>query len=770
MKKKSIKKRLLKWSLRLLLLIFIICIGFYFSVYLGFFGKIPSQSELKNLSQLQASQVFDKNEKLIGKFFITDREIIKFEEIPQDLIHALLATEDIRFYKHNGIDYQSLFRVFFKTILLQKKSSGGGSTLTLQLAKNIYGRKNYNFLSIPINKLRESIVAQRLEKIYSKDEILTLYLNTVPFSGDTYGIESASQKFFNQKAKDLSLSQAAVLIGTLKANHTFNPRLFPDRSYARKNVVLGQMLKYNFLSPEEAEVSFKINPEINYRNNPAPYFNEQIKREVERILSEKEYHKPNGKPYKLKEDGLKIYTTLDAGLQQYAQEAMREHLMKLQQQIENAYGKNPPWHAESEVVKKAVKKLPAYQELKTKKMSEQAIWDSLSRPKKTELFGWKDNQVKNVSTIDSLRHYLKFLNAGIVSVDPSSGAIVTYVGGIDYRYFQYDHIVQSKRQVGSTFKPFVYAAGLENGLKPCDYFPVKEITYTDQNNWTPKNVNRNIEQDLSFSVSEALTQSLNTISVKLLREVGAQQVVDQVRKLGISENIQPFPSIALGVSEIRMIDMAKAYTAFVNDGRPKTPYMIKRIEDQNGNLIFKYEEKPDLPQAFSDTTRQQMLEMLKNIVNQGTAQRLRNVYGFKNDLAGKTGTTQDNKDGWFVGLMPGLVTVVWVGNDDSQIRFPNTALGQGANSALPIFAEMLKKMNADSSYQFLTSAKFKIPSDEILASLDCPPSIEEKEGFFKRLFGKDKTEKDFQKKSKEKKSKKNKKGFFKRLFGGKKEK
>ncbi|HLS29626.1 MAG TPA: transglycosylase domain-containing protein [Flavobacteriaceae bacterium] len=775
MSKKLKKNKLLrKWGVRLLLFVILIGAGFYGSVYFGVFGKIPSESELANLSQLQASRVYDKDENLIGKFFITDREAIDFEDFPTDLIQALIATEDARFYQHNGIDRQSVLRVLFKTILLQDKSSGGGSTLTLQLAKNIYGRRNYPFMTVVINKLRESIVARRLEKVYDKNEILTLYLNTVPFSGDTYGIESASQKFFGIKTKYLNLSQAALLVGTLKANHSYNPRLFPERSHLRRDVVLQQMVKYNYISLEEAEVAMSEKPEIDYQTfgsstGPAPYFNEQVRRQVEKVLSDKRYRKPDGTPYKLRADGLKIHTTLDAKLQEYAQASVRDRMVELQESFEKSFGKNPPWRANSEIVQKAVAKLPTYKRLESKGLSKQEILDSLSIAKETELFGWKENQVKTVSTIDSLRHYMKFLNTGLVSVDPKSGAIRAYVGGIDYRYFQYDHVVQSKRQVGSTFKPFVYAAALENGLEPCDYFSGREVTYTDQKNWTPKNANNNVDPDLNYSLTEALTQSLNTISVKVLRDTGIQNVIDQVQQLGVTEKIENKPSIALGVSEIRLIEMAKAYTAFVNDGRSVSPFFLTRIEDKHGNLIVEFEPEPALPKAFSETTQQEMLVMMQNVVERGTAKRLRKVYHLQNDIAGKTGTTQENKDGWFVGLLPDLVTVTWVGNDNAQIKFPTTALGQGANSALPIFAGLLQKMNADPSFKGITTRQFEKPSPEVMTAMDCPPT--DKDGFLKRLFTKDKVEKDFKKssdKTGKKDNKKKRKGFFKRLFGGKK--
>lgn len=790
MLKKLINNKWIKWIAGFLCLFFLLILGFYASIYYGFFGKIPEQEELSNLSHIQASQVFDRNEKLIGKYFITDRESIPFEEIPEELIQALIATEDARFYEHNGVDQQSVMRVLLKTILMQDKSSGGGSTITLQLAKNLHGRKNFAFMSVVINKIRESIVARRLEKIYDKNEILTLYLNTVPFSGDTYGIESAAQKFFNTKTKNLTLSQAATLVGTLKANHSYNPRLFPERSQLRRDVVLKQMEKYGFLTTAETIAVMKEKIKIDYKNYgsstaPAPYFVEQVRKETKKILADKKYRKPDGSAYKIKEDGLKIYTTLDAKMQKYAEESMRKHLMELQEKFENSFGNNPPWRANSEIVQKEIQKLSAYKKLSRKGFSKAEMLDSLSIAKETELYNWKKNEVKSVSVIDSLRHYLKFLNTGMVSLDPHSGAVLTYIGGIDYRYFQYDHVSQSKRQVGSTIKPFVYATALENGIKPCDYYPANEVTYTDLKNWRPRNANKNIDEKLNYSLSEALTQSLNTITIKVLRDVGIQKVIDKIQEVGIKEKIENQPSIALGVSEIKLLDLAKAYAVFLNEGKPVNPYFIEKIEDKNGNIIAEFHPKQESKEVFKEKTRQQTLEILKNVVNKGTAQRLRNVYHFQNDLAGKTGTTQENKDGWFVGLLPDLVTVTWVGNDNSQIKFPSTALGQGANSALPIFAGMLQKMNADEDFNTFTTKRFEKPSAEILASLDCPPT--EKDGFFEKVFGKntdyitfEKSEKEIKKETRKEKRKrkrkerrearKEKKRIFRKIFGGKKNK
>lgn len=728
---------------------------FYGSIYFGMWGEVPSHKTLENLRQSHATEVLDTNNELIGKFYIFDRQPITYKSFPEHLINALISTEDIRFYDHDGVDNISLARVFFKTILLSNDASGGGSTITLQLAKNLFGRKNHGFLSIVVNKITESIVASRIEKIYSKEDILTLYLNTVPFPDNTYGIESASRKFFNVHTKDLSLSQAATLVGTLKANTYYNPRVFPDRAQSRRNVVINQMKKYDYLNADEALKVSKEPLVLEYRSyDPnqglAPYFRAEIKRQLDTILQLKQYKKPNGEVYNIFQDGLKIYTTLDNTLQQYAETAMKNHMTTLQKQYEKAYGNKAPWLKNKQAYKDAKKRLIAYKKLKESGLTEQEIEAELRKKRDVELFGWDKTEIKQLSTLDSLEHYLKFLNVGMISLDPSSGAIKAYVGGIDYQFFQYDHVSQSKRQVGSTFKPFVYTAALENGMQPCTYFPIKAITYTDVKDWTPTNAGGNYDEDLNYSLKYALSNSINTIAVKVLNETGIPQVIHQAKLMGINSTIEAVPSIALGTSNLSLLELAKAYTSYVNESKPTVPIFITKIEDKDGNLIASYEDlnpKKQVEKAFSNTTRQVMLEFMKETVNNGTAQRLRYQYQFNNDLAGKTGTTQDNKDGWFVAIMPKLVTITWVGNDNHQIGFSNTSIGQGSHSALPIFANYLKQLNQDSRYASITSAKFKTPSAEVLESLMCESS--KKDGFFERLFGNKKDTQQFKEEKEE---------------------
>ena len=594
-----------------------------------------------------------------------------------------------------------------------------------------------------------------------------MYFNTVPFSDNTYGIESASLKFFNKHTKELSLPEAATLVGSLKANHSYNPRLFPERSQLRRDVVLQQMVKYGYLSEKEGSDAMQSKIELDYQyyapnQGVAPYFRENIKKKVEKLLKDKDYLKPDGSNYNIYRDGLKIYTTLDLTMQKYAEEAMQKHMAKLQQTYEDAYGNRAPWLTNKKILESNLKKLKRYQQLQAQGLSEAQIKDSLTVKKEVELFEWSENKVVQASTIDSLQHYLKFLNSGMVALDPENGAVRAYIGGIDYRYFKYDHVSQSKRQVGSTFKPFVYTAAIENGMEPCTYFPVKEVTYTDMDDWTPKNAGGLNDPDLNYSLEKALSNSVNTIAVKVMNEVGIEKVIDLAHKMGIESEIEEVPSIALGTENLGLLELAKAYTSFVNKSKPTTPLFITKIEDKNGNLIFEKEaEEKEPEQVYSDYTRQVMLEFMKATINEGTATRIRNTYGLTNDIAGKTGTTQDNKDGWFVGITPKLVTVTWVGNDDQRIGFSSTGIGQGANSALPIFGEFMQELNRDEDFNSITQAKFETPDNEVLNDLDCELSKED--GFFKKLFGGEKDKKEF------KKEKKKKGGIFSFLKGKKDE-
>lgn len=758
------KSRLLNRIFKIFIGLFMLGLLFFASIYFGMWGKLPSKKELSELQQNKATQVLAQDGKLIGKFYIFDRQPIHYEEFPKHLIEALIATEDARFYEHNGIDKKSLLRVLFKTILLQDESSGGGSTITLQLAKNLYGRKDYGPFGIVINKVQEAIIARRLEDIYSKKEILTLYLNTVPFSDNTFGIESASLKFFNKHTRDLSVVEAADLVGMLKASHYYNPRIFPERSRLRRDVVLTQMEKYGYLTEKQAKAARQKDLVLDYKNYSnnkglAPYFREQVRKDVSKILDT--LKNKDGKKYNIYRDGLIVHTTLNYDLQKLAEEALKEHLSELQKQHELSYGKRAPWIQNKDILEDAVKRSKSYKNLKEDGLSEKEIMKALEKKKPTELFEYDSTETRNVSVIDSVAHYLKFLNAGLLSVEPSTGAVQAWVGGIDFRYFKYDHVAQSKRQVGSTFKPVVYTAALEQGIEPCTYFSAREVTYDD--GWTPSNASTEEDDpDMNYNLKFALSRSMNTIAVKVLMKAGIDNVIDEARKMGIESDLPKVPSIALGTAALSVEELASAYTSFVNDSKPSKPYYITRIEDGNGNLLAEFKPNVQKEKAFSEITREEMIEMMKATVNEGTAVRLRSTYGLNNDIAGKTGTTQDNKDGWFVGITPKLVTVTWVGADDHRIGFRNTRIGQGANSALPVFGKLMQKMNQDPQFNNITRAHFSAPSSKVRDMMDCPP--EKKDNFFDRLFGSDKP-KEYHKKEESKKKKK--KGFFQRLFGKK---
>lgn len=744
-----LKKKWIKWPLVTIaaIIIFVLCL--YLSVYLGLFGKLPNKTTLASLKQAEATQVLDYKEKLIGKYFIYDRQPLSYSDFPKHLIDALVATEDSRFYEHDGVDNISLLRVFFKTILLQDKSSGGGSTISLQLAKNLFGRKDYVVFSTLINKFKESIIAKRMEAMYSKQEILTQYFNTVPFSDNTFGIESASQKFFNKSASALSLPEAATLIGTLKANNGYNPRLHPKRSKMRRDVVLQQMVKYKYIDTATAQQAINQALTIDYQSfnhdlGTAPYFREQVKKELASIL--KNHKKENGEAYDVYKDGLIVHTTLDYGMQILAEEAMKEHLTKLQDAFEKSYGNQAPWIKNKALINKAIKKSPIYKSLKKQGLTEKQIEEKLSVKREMELFEWDKNNIKTASTKDSLQHYLKFLNTGMIAIEPSTGAVRSYIGGIDYRYFKYDHVSQSERQVGSTFKPFVYTAAIDNGMHPCSYFSPKAVTYKNYKNWTPTNSGKTDEDPfVNYNLERALSESVNTIAVKVLNHVGIPKVLRLADKLGIDKELPYQPAIALGVAEISVKELAGAYASYVNNSKGVKPYYITRIEDKNGKKIASFKPEIMPTKAYSDYTRQALLEMMQSTVNKGTASRLRTVYQLKNEIAGKTGTTQDNKDGWFVGITPNLVTINWVGNDNYNIGFKTTGLGQGANSALPIFAKFYQKLNANSDFNSITKSHFESTSNEVLNDLDCDP--EKRDGFLKRVFGKKKKERKFRSKN-----------------------
>ena len=703
------------------------------SVYVGLWGSLPNTQQIAAYKHSKATEVLAANGDLIGKFYIYDRQPIPFAQIPEDFVQALVATEDARFFEHSGIDYKSLFRVLFKSILLQDRSSGGGSTISQQLAKNMYPRKNYGKFGIVINKIREIIIAKRIEKAYSKEEILTNYLNTVPFSDNTFGIESAAKKFFNVSAHELSLEQSAVIVGMLKASYLYNPRLFPERSQLRRNTVLHQMLKQHYINEERYTIESKKPLELSYRSfdhtqGIAPYFRAQVRRDLEKWC--KTHKTPEGKPYNIYTSGLRVHTTLNIPMQKVAEKAMKTHMQKLQAEFENEHGKRAFWKNDKNYTQQLVQ-TSQYKALANSGLSKKEILDSLKQPRQLSLFEWKGTLETKGSVIDSLQHYSKFLNCGFLAIEPTTGAVQSWVGGIDFEHFQYDHVEQSKRQVGSTFKPFLYTAALENGMAPCAHIPARTIRYNDLDGWTPKN-SAGIDPELNYSLKYALSRSVNTVAVKVLEDTGIKRTTAMVKKLGITADIPQVASMALGTAQIPLAEVAGAYASYVNNGKSVKPYYITKIEATDGTILEQFQPRIAEKAAFKESTRQTMLEFMKATVNEGTARRLRSTYQFNNAIAGKTGTTQNNKDAWFTGVMPKLVAVTWVGADDHRIGFKSTRLGQGANAALPLFANFLKGLNADKEFRSITRAQFDPASPEVLARLECEDT--QAPGFFRKLF------------------------------------
>jgi penicillin-binding protein 1A len=685
--------------------------------------EVPSKNELQKIENPIASEVYTADSVLIGRYYIQNRTQVDYDKISPNIINALIATEDVRFFNHSGVDYRSLGRVFVKTLLMQNESSGGGSTITQQLAKNLYPRKEYMMFSMLVNKFREVVIARRLEALYSKKQIIALYLNTIPFGDNTYGIQAAANRFFSTTAKDIKPQHAAVLVGMLKATHNYNPRLFPDNSKRRRNVVLAQLAKYNMISREVSDSLRRLPLVLKFsvakkETEIAPYFRENLKAELQEWFDDNP--KSDGSHYNLYTDGLKIYTTIDSKLQAYAESAVVKQMTDLQKQFFNHWGKEAPWGKNDQIVVDAARRTSRYKELKNSGMPEEEILNEISQPVITQLFSWDGPKEANVSPLDSIRHHMQFLNAGFLAMDPSSGEVKAWVGGINHDFFQYDHVrVATKRQVGSIFKPLVYAAALEEGISPCEFISARQETYIDDEGkeWSPKN--SNYDYPVEYSMRGALAYSVNTVSVKLINRAGINNTIKIARKMGIRSEIPDVPSIALGSSAISLMEMTGAYAAIANEGVSSFPYFIKSIQDREGNLLTDFKPELSGQRVVSTETAQLVRQMLRTVVDEGTASRLRWKYGVYNDVAGKTGTTQANADGWFMAITPKLVMGSWVGADDPRIRFRNTELGQGANTALPLVAYFLKNVNSDKRYSDLAKAKFPAISQAARRKLGC---------------------------------------------------
>ncbi len=685
--------------------------------------QLPDREALIAYRNPIPSEVYTADSVLIGRYYVQDRRPVGYDEISRSVIEAAIATEDVRFFRHSGIDLRSLGRVLIKSILLQDESSGGGSTITQQLAKNIFPRKGYWVFPLTINKLREAFIAMRLEEVYSKKDILTLYLNTVPFGDNTYGIQSAARRFFSTNAGDIGPAQAAVLIGMLKATHSYNPRLFPENALSRRNIVLSQMAKYGFIK-RKLLTRFQGQPlqlTIGSRRQEDPiaqYFKAYVRAELEKWCERTK--KEDGSSYNLYTDGLRIYTTIDSKLQSYAEDAVRQQMAQLQEQFDQHWRGMDPWGENGDVVVDAVRRTRRYHSLREEGYDEADIMKEMSKPVSTELFTWSGPKEATMSALDSIRHHLRFLNAGFLVVHPSTGEIKAWVGGIDHGFFQYDHVRETtKRQVGSIFKPIVYANAIEQGISPCEFISAGQKTYIDEDGeeWTPRN--SNFDYPVHYSLRGALAYSVNTVAVKLIDRAGIEGTVALAHDMGIHSEIPVVPSIALGSPAISLMEMTAAYSCFANGGVARFPVFIRAIRDRDGKMFADFDDNEPAKRVMSEESALLVRQMLQTVVHEGTASRLRWKYRVFNDVAAKTGTTQDNADGWFMAFTPNIVMGTWVGADDPRIRFRQTRLGEGSNTALPIVAYFLRAINDDPAYRDLAGAGFTPLPRELRRKLNC---------------------------------------------------
>lgn len=692
---------------------------FYFLVLGGAFGHVPTKEELSQINNAEATDVFAADGSLLGKYFLENRTQIQFEQISPKLIQALIATEDARFYDHAGVDMRSMMRVAFKSVLMGDASSGGGSTLSQQLAKNLFPRKSYWMMSLPINKVREMIVARRLEKVYSKAEILTYYLNTVSFGEDVFGVNAATQRFFNVNPLDIKVQDAAAVVGMLKATTSYNPYRNPERAKNRRDVVLEQMVKYGYLQDSEADSLQALDLQTDYQyvssnQGPAPYFRQELAEQLKQILADNP--KEDGSPYNLYTDGLKIYTSIDARLQKYAEAAVGEHMKGLQKSFDKHWAKRKIWKTDDPEIVRAMQSSARYRQLKAQGKSETEIREHFAQPIKMSLPSWEGNIEREISPLDSIVYAQSFLHAGFMAMEPQSGYIRAWVGGINFEHYKFDHVT-SRRQVGSTFKPFVYAAAIEQGIDPCEYIPNELVVYDDYDDWAPGNSND--EYEGYYSLQGALTNSVNTVSATVMMKVGVENAASFAERMGFSSPLPHEPSLVLGTADLSLMEMVGAYSAFANKGVRVRPMFLLRVEDKNGNTIVDYSRDIERTKVMERKTASMMLEMLQTVVDSGTAKRIRYNYLLKGEMGGKTGTTQDQTDGWFMGVTPNLVCGVWVGGDNRKVRFRSLGLGQGANTALPIYARFMQKVHRDRKYRQIKNAKFPDPSMEIQDEMDC---------------------------------------------------
>jgi penicillin-binding protein 1A len=737
-------KKYIQWFWRLFIGGFAFVFLLFIIATLGGFGPLPSFQDLENPQSNLATEVISADGVTIGKYAKENRTPIKFKDLPENLVHALIATEDERFYQHSGIDFKGTARAVVKL-----GSGGGASTITQQLAKNLFTKNaSSNKVKRVLQKLKEWVVAIKLERQYTKEEIIAMYLNTQDFIFNAVGIRSASRIYFGKEAKELDVQEAAILVAMLKNPRQYNPnrKISREKSLERRNVVFSQMEKNGFLTEEQKDSLQKLPLKINFTpeshsDGYATYFRSHLQKVMRDWV--KNNPKPDGEYYDIFKDGLKIYVTIDSRIQKYAEEAVKEHMANLQSYFfeEQKRNKNAPFYDIDKaqidgILERAKRNSDRYYRLKEAGVSKKEIDNIFNTKTDMSVFSWKGNIDTIMSPNDSIKYYKFFLRTGLVSIEPQSGHIKAWVGGIDNKHFSYDAVSQQKRQVGSTFKPFVYATAINQlSMSPCEELP--NIRYTIPTgkygliqDWTPENSDNKYGGMLT--IKEALAGSVNTISARLIDMVDPENVVRLAKAAGIETPIKPMPSIALGAVDLSLLEMTSAYSTFANKGLRVEPMIITRIEDKNGTVLKDF--TPKSQEVLSEESAYVIIDLLKGVTNAGSGIRLRSnytsagkvatgfPYSFTNPIAGKTGTTQNQSDGWFMGMVPNLVTGVWTGGEDRATHFRGILKGQGATMALPSWAIFMRKCYADKSLN-ISKDDFERPQN-VTINLNCSGTSE----------------------------------------------
>lgn len=720
------------------------------SIWFGWIGYMPDLEDLQNPISRYASQIYSVEGKILGTYNMNreNRVHVDYDGISPYLVQALVATEDERFYDHSGIDFIALTRAVVKRGILGQKSAGGGSTITQQLAKQLYSATAKSTLERLLQKPIEWVIAVKLERFYTKEEIITMYLNYFDFLHNAVGIKTAADVYFDKDPKNLTLTESATLIGLCKNPSYFNPVRYPERCTDRRNVVLGQMLKAGYLTNEEYQKAHDEPLALNFhrvdhKDGIATYFREFLR---QYIMAQKptledypswnrvqftidslawetdplygwcnKNHKKNGEPYNVYTDGLKIFTTIDSRMQKYAEEAVLKHVGNYLQPAftkENRTKPNAPFTnaltaAEVKgILNRSIRQSERYRAMKEQGATESEIQKAFRTPVEMSVFTYHGDIDTVMTPLDSIRYIKSFLRSGFVSMDPHNGAVKAYVGGVDFTHFTYDMATQGRRQVGSTIKPFLYALSMSNGMSPCDVAPNVQRSY---GNWTPRNGSRSRYGQM-VTLKWGLAQSNNWISAYLMSRINPQDFLRILRDFGINTyGVYPSIVLCLGPNEASVCEMVSAYTTFANHGIHCSPMFVSKIEDNEGNVIATFQ--PRMNEVISEESAYKMLEMLKAVMDGGTGSRMRYKYKVECDMGGKTGTTNRNADAWFMGFTPSLVSGCWVGGEDRDIHFDSTRMGQGANMALPIWAYYMKKVFADRSLGYDPNEKFDIPED-----------------------------------------------------------